>query len=423
MKNNLIKLFPSNFKGEVSIPSSKSFTHRALIAAALASGESIIENVNLSEDIEATIHALESIGARFTIKDRQIVVKGTKKIKIGKDNINCNESGSTLRFMIPILSLSNKQVRFTGKESLLKRPMDIYKDIFQKSNASFITNSTEIVVNGSIKPNIYEVNGNVSSQFITGLLFVLPLLDGESKIIINGKFESKSYVNLTIQTLKSFGIIIQETDDGYLITGNQKYRPTKYKIEGDYSQAAFFLVGGVLNGSVKCSNLDLESLQGDAQIIDIIQSMGGKIIFNDDSLVTIKSDLKGTTIDISNCPDLGPIVALLGAFAKGSTHIINAGRLRLKESDRIHSTVDTLSKLGATIKAEDDRIIIYGKKELKGGTTVDSYNDHRIAMMVSIAASLSENPVTLSKANAVNKSYPTFYKDYSKIGGKYQVKE
>ena len=423
MKNNTIKLFPSNLSGEVNIPSSKSITHRALISAALSKGESIIENVTFSEDIYATIKALETLGAHFTIDDDKVTVKGTKKIKYNKQPVDCNESGSTLRFMIPILSLTKKEVTFIGKESLLKRPMEIYNTIFEKSNASFEMDDDKIVVNGSIKANDYSISGNISSQFITGLLFALPLLKKDSKITITGDFESKSYVDLTIQTLKKFGITIQETDTGYLIPGNQEYQATKYKVEGDYSQAAFFLVGGVLNGSIKCDNLELESLQGDAQIIDVIQSMGGKIILNEDSLSTVKSDLKGTTIDISNCPDLGPIIALLGALAKGSTHIINAGRLRLKESDRIESTVQTLAKLGATIKSEKDRIIIYGKKELTGGVTVDSFNDHRIAMMVSIAASLCEKPVTLTTANAVNKSYPNFYQDYSKIGGKYQTKE
>lgn len=417
-KNVDLKLFPNPLQGEVIIPPSKSLSHRALICAALADGESEISNLIYSEDIIATMDALTQLGAKFTQNGNKVTVKGAKKLRFKGKEVNCNESGSTIRFMIPIFSLTNKEIHFIGKESLIQRPQNIYQEIFDFDGNTFIQEDNKIVVKGSVKAREYKIKGNISSQFFTGLMFSLPLLKEDSTIIIEGTLESKSYIDLTIDILEQFGIEIVEIENGYFIEGNQSYKPFDYRVEGDYSQAAFYLVGGIINGAIRVDDLRHDSYQGDKQIIDIIKDMKGRLIFTENGFVANKSKTSSTTIDLKNCPDLGPIISLLATFSRGTTKIINAGRLRIKESDRIESTVNTLKQLGANINATIDEITIIGRNSLEGGVTLDSYNDHRIAMMIAIAASRCEKPVILKRANAVNKSYPHFFDDYQKVGGR-----
>ena len=421
--NNPVRLLPTEIQGSVNIPPSKSLSHRALICAGLSNGRSKISNIIYSEDIKATISALEQLGAEFEAKDDEITVTGVKRLKYDNNPVDCNESGSTIRFMIPIFSLTNKEITFVGKESLINRPQSIYENIFKEDGNKFTKSNNKIVVKGSVKSRDYHIDGNVSSQFISGLMFSLPLLNDDSTIHINGKLESKGYIDLTVDMLETFGIEIQETTNGYFIPGNQKYEAKDYRVEGDYSQAAFFLVGGILNGAIKINDLNHESFQGDKEIVDIIKRMKGKVIYTENGFATNKSSTIGTTIDISTCPDLGPIVSLLGTLSKGTTTITNISRLRLKESDRVESTVCTLKALGADIKVTNDTIVINGRETLMGGVTVDSYNDHRIAMMISIAALRCEKEVILTGANAVNKSYPHFFKDYKLVGGSLIIKD
>ena len=405
--NSSITLFPTKISGKLEAPPSKSLSHRALICASLAPGKSIISNILLSEDIKATINALKHLGAKFNISNKEIVVTGVNHLKYDNFPIHCNESGSTLRFMIPIFSLTNKKVIFVGEESLIKRPQTIYQQIFNDDGNTFIKTNNKIVVKGSIKSRNYYIDGNVSSQFFSGLMFSLPLLDEDS----------------TIDILEQFGVDIQEIENGYFIPGNQTYKPSNYQVEGDYSQAAFFLVGGIINGAIEISELEYESNQGDKAIINVITNMKGRIVYTENGFVVSKSNTAGTIIDISDCPDLGPIIALLATLSKGTTTITNISRLRLKESDRVKSTVETLRALGANILVKNEKIIIHGKTLLEGGVTVNSQNDHRIAMMVSIAALRCKKEVVLTNANAVNKSYPHFYKDYKHLGGKYKIKD
>lgn len=420
MNKETITLIPSTLNGTVKAPPSKSLSHRALICAALSKGESRINNIVYSEDINATIGALESIGVQFDIHPKHLIVKGVKRIKLRNKEVFCNESGSTIRFLIPLLSLTNKEVYFTGAESLLKRPQTIYEEIFKTDDNTFIVEKDKIVVNGSIKARDYFIKGDVSSQFFSGLMFALPLLEEDSTIYIDGTLESKSYIDLTISTLEYFGIEVKELKNGYFIKGNQSYESKDYNIEGDYSNGAFFLVAGTFNDRLQVKDLDHDSKQGDLAIIDIIQAMKGKVVFTENGYITELSQTKSTIIDINDCPDLGPIVALLASLSSGTTKIINAQRLRIKESDRIKSTVDTLTALGANIISENDEIIVKGQKTLDGGVTVDSFNDHRIAMMVAIASTKCKKEVTLTTADAVNKSYPHFFEDFKHVGGKYK---
>jgi len=418
-----IKLFPSTLKGDIKIPPSKSLSHLALICASLSKGKSELSNIILSEDILTTINALKQLGAKFEINGDKVTVTGVKKPKYDNHPVFCNESGSTIRFLIPIFSLTNKEVIFTGKESLINRPQTIYKKIFDHDQNTFEVINNRIVVKGSIKARNYFIDGNVSSQFFSGLMFSLPLLKEDSFIYYNGSLESKSYIDLTIQMLELFGIEVDEIENGYFIEGNQQYKATNYRVEGDYSQAAFFLVAGIIKGAIKLDDLNHESHQGDYEIVNIIKRMKGRIIFTENGFTTEQSQTNGTTIDISDCPDLGPIVSLLGALSKGTTTITNISRLRLKESDRVESTVNTLKALGVSVKVEDEQIIIHGRQTLKGGITLDSYNDHRIAMMISIAALRCDNPIILTTANSVNKSYPHFFEDYKSIGGNIVIED
>lgn len=418
IEKDVITLFPATLSGEIKAPSSKSFSHRAIIAAALSKGESRITNLVYSEDVIATIEALKMIGVKFVKHKTSLIVSGVSKIKVKHHSVDCNESGSTLRFLIPLFSLSNKPISFTGKQSLLKRPLDIYEEVFKINNGTFEISDTQIMVNGSIKAKEYTIKGDVSSQFFSGLFFALPLLKEDSTIYVDGELESKSYIKLTIAVLEKFGIEIIEIPEGFFIKGSQKYKATDYDIEGDYSQAAFYLVAGTLNGMINITHLNFDSLQGDKAIINIIQEMHGKIIFAENGFNTEKSNTTSTVIDLADTPDLGPIVALLAALSRGTTHITNIKRLRHKESDRVNSIVTTLSALGANITATENEIIIIGRKSLSGGVTVDSYNDHRIAMMLAIAALRCEKEIVLTNAQAIKKSYPHFYKDYLRLGGK-----
>lgn len=418
-----IKLLPSLLKGSIKIPSSKSLSHRALICASLSKGKSTISNVIFSEDILSTIDALKQLGAKFEIIEDTITVIGIKKPKYDQNPVFCNESGSTIRFLIPLFSLTNKEVTFTGKPSLMARPQTIYKKIFDHDQHKFEQHEDKLMVKGSIKAREYTLDGDISSQFFSGLMFALPLLKEDSYIYFNGQIESKSYLDLTIEILSHYGIEINEIENGYFIRGNQEYKSANYRVEGDFSQAAFFLVAGIINGNISLDDLNHDSKQGDYEILNIIKQMKGKVIFTEKGFITEYSQTKGATIDISDCPDLGPIVALLGSLSKGITTITNISRLRLKESDRVESTVTTLKALGVNIKVEDEQIIIYGRQTLKGGVTLDSFNDHRIAMMVSIAALRCDNPLILTNASAINKSYPHFYEDYISVGGRLEIEE
>ena len=423
-QNTSVRLLPCAFDGTVKVPPSKSLSHRALICAALANGKSRITNFVYSEDTLATIGALECLGVKFERRSNEVVIHGIKKLKLRSKEVYCNESGSTIRFIVPLFSLTNKEIHFIGEPGLMKRPQSIYEKIFIEDGNTFIFNKDSLVVKGSIKAKKYIVKGNVSSQFFSGLMFALPLLDEDSEIIIDGILESKSYVDLTIDTLEQFGVSIKETENGYFIEGNQSYTPTDYRVEGDYSQAAFYLVGGIIGGAIEAIDIPHDSSQGDMAIVDVIQAMKGKIIFTENGYNTIKSKTVGATIDVQNCPDLGPIISLLASVSKGTTRIINAHRLRLKESDRIESTVTTLKQLGANIDTDGDDIIIVGKKTLDGkGGIFDSFNDHRIAMMLGIASSRCEVPIIINNADCINKSYPHFFEDLKSIGGRVQYKE
>lgn len=419
-----VEINPKKLSGDISVPPSKSVSHRAIMAAALSKGKSRIENVIMSKDIEATCKGLESLGSSIKIEDSgegrvALTIEGGGMPHVRNDAIDCIESGSTLRFLIPLAALTGEEVTFEGRGKLVERPLDMYYDIFESQGLEYRNEQGRLplTLKGKLKAGHFKIKGDVSSQFITGLMFALPLVQGDSVIEIVGKLESVGYIDLTIDVLKAFGVSIE--NDGYssfYIKGGQSYAPADYRVEGDFSQAAFWLVAGTIGSDVNCLDVDKDSLQGDKEIVDIIKAMGGNIIVSDGSMRSSASITRGISIDASQIPDIVPIISVMAALSKGTTIISNASRLRIKESDRIKSTVSELSKLGAVIRELEDGIEIEGRDELEGGV-VESWNDHRIAMAMAVASIRCKNPVVINGAESVKKSYPGFWNDFRKLGG------
>lgn len=421
---------PSFLQGKIQVPPSKSVSHRAIICAALAKGESIISNIILSDDIKATIAGLKNLGAQIevlpeTVNRYLVKVRGGLKVDEKAGEIDCWESGSTLRFLIPIAAALGNETVFMGRGRLIDRPLNIYYELFEKQKFPYQTSSNKLplCLQGKLQAGEYKLRGDVSSQFITGLMFALPLLAGDSKIVLTSELQSKGYIDLTIQTLQAFGIKIGYTADYQTIDikGGQQYKCTDYRIEADYSQAAFWLVAACLGNEVQCAGLNKDSLQADKAILDIIQSLGGELIWvASDTVLCRAHKLTGITIDVGDCPDLVPILAVLGSLIQGETKIVNAARLRIKESDRLAAITSELKKLGAQIVESGDELIICGQQKLLGAGELDAWADHRIAMALAIATIRCELANTLNGWQSVSKSYPDFWQEYQSLGGKIQ---
>lgn len=416
-----VTITPNKLKGDVVIPPSKSLSHRAIIAAALAQGKSVISNVIYSDDIKATIASMRACGASIEEYNDYLVINGSK-VKRTSNIINANESGSTIRFMIPIALVCDEPITFTGNNHLVKRPLEIYTELFDKYNIKYeleTENYLPMKVYNGIKPGIYEVRGDVSSQFITGLLYALPMLNADSKIVITTKLESKGYIDLTMDILKKFGIIIETTDyTSFYIKGNQEFKPCDYTIEGDYSQVAFWAVAGTLGAKINMLNMNQESYQGDKKILDDIKDFGGECTFNGSILTAKHVSPKACTIDFAQSPDLGPILTVLASVSEGITEFINVERLRIKECDRVTCMIDELKKMGAILEETKDTMTITGVKTLKGSLELDSHNDHRIVMALAIASLVCESDIKIKNAGAIKKSYPHFFEAFASVGGK-----
>ncbi len=415
-----IRIEPTMLCGNVQIPPSKSVSHRAIIAAALTGKPCKIENVMLSKDISATLHCIKKLGFDFVIDEATGTVSfsGEKRGTSKTLKLNCEESGSTLRFLIPLALLNGQQVVFTGKGRLMSRPQKPYMDIFEEKGISCQLDKNTMELEGTLNAGTFSLPGDVSSQFVTGLLFALPLLEGDSEIIITTEMESKGYLDLTLSVLKDFGIrIINEDYQRFIVPGGQMYKATDYFVEGDYSQAAFFLVAGALGCDLRCYGLTSDSLQGDRAILELLKSAGAEIVFHQDGSVQARrtEHMKGITIDAREIPDLVPVLAVFCGFLSGESQIINAGRLRMKESDRLSAIADELSRLGLSVEEGVDYLKIQGAQILNG-ETVSAWNDHRIAMALAIAACRCEGVVTITGGReAVQKSYPDFFEVYGKL--------
>lgn len=394
-----ITITPSKLSGKIIVPASKSISHRALICAALAKGRSEIKNLLDCADTKATINILNAFGAKISQDGDITVVEG---IQTPSETAvaDCFESGSTLRFLIPVAAALGCEAEFHGRAKLPERPITPYFTELAKNGIIFKTKTMPYQISGRLQAGDYSLAGDISSQFISGLLFALPLLNGDSRINITSPLQSKPYVDITIAELNKFGVEIEETDYGYFVKGNQSYTPQNTAIEADMSQAAFFVVANALGSEIAIEGLNMNSLQGDKAIIDIVKNADGNAF----------------DVDASQIPDLVPILTVLAAFSKGTSHITNCGRLRLKECDRLAVTAAELNKLGARVTENSDSLVIEGVDKIHGGSC-DSHVDHRIPMSLAIASTRSTEPVTINGAECVSKSYPNFFEDFISLGG------
>lgn len=407
-----IKIIPKRLRGAVTVPPSKSVAHRMIIAAALADGVSEISNLYPSADILATMDCMRALGAKVDFKNDKAVIEGIKKVP-DKAVLDCHESGSTLRFLIPVVCALGVNAEFIGSAKLPQRPITPFTDEFPKHGITFdFTDAPDgctlpCSVSGKLTAGRFEIDGSVSSQFITGLMLALPLLDGDSEIVLTSRLNSKPYIAITLGVLRDFGCDISRTDSGYLIKGNQSLKPFSGSVEGDYSQAAFFYAANALGSELKINGLNKSSLQGDKIIEDICGEF-------------TKSGGKPFEIDGADIPDLVPILTVLACFCEGTSRITNVARLRFKECDRLAVPAECLNSIGGRVTVGEDCLEIEGVKSLKGGE-IHGHTDHRIPMSMAIAATRCEQPLIIRGAECVRKSYPDFFDVYKMLGGEIEV--
>ena len=420
-----IHIKPGPLTGTLLIPPSKYMTHRALICAGLSTGESVIDNVSLNEDIRATVAALISLGSHVDIREsgdypdrKTLIIQGAGIPEAKSRRIDCGESGSTLRFLLPICCLQEGDTVLTGRGRLPQRPLDQYITPFKRQGIMVQRLSEDTLplqLQGRLKPGTYELPGNVSSQFVTGLLFALPLLNGDSDIYITSPLESRAYVDMTVSMMARFGIVIEQPEAyaHYHIPGGQRYTSMSLAIEGDWSQAAFWMAAGVLGSEIRIRGLNPQSIQPDREIARILSD---HIEYGDDALLVHPGRASDFRADVSQCPDLAPVLAALASVALGESQILNAARLRIKESDRLAAIAEGLGKMGASITQSPSSLRILGKPVLQG-SRVRSWNDHRIAMALAAVSPRVEGEMIIEGADAVNKTYPEFWDDFKALGG------
>lgn len=401
----IAEVLKSKAEGEIVARSSKSYMHRALIGGALSNGETVICNIAESEDITATIECLKQFGAKFEFSGNTVKIQGVSpKEKQKTLSLFANESGSTLRFLIPVSLLYSESVEFTGSKRLLERPQTVYEELFPGKNCFIKRNADSITVGGKLTGGVYECRGDVSSQFLTGLLFTLPLLNENSAIKLTTPLQSSPYIDLTLEILNEFGVIVERPNDKeFIIKGNQEFKPTKLYCEGDWSNSAFLEAFNLIGGNVKVDGLNINSTQGDKIYREYFE----------------KLKQGAPVLDIKNCPDLAPILMTMATLLNGAV-LKGTSRLKIKESDRGEVMKNELSKFSADITVLDDEIIIK-KADLK--TPTENFcgnNDHRIAMSLTVISSVFSG--VIENAECVNKSYPLFFEDCEKLGIKLNLK-
>ena len=414
-----IKRATGKLSGTITAPPSKSMAHRAVLCAALAEGRSHITNLEFSKDISATLGAAAQLCARVRTGADDAVVEGLGHFVPLAAPVDCCESGSTLRFLIPIASLTGQAVTFTGHGRLMERPQSVYEALYREQGLRFEQSATGLTVEGALTPGSYRLAGNVSSQFISGLLFALPLLAGDSTLHLIPPVESRSYIDMTRAVQAAFGVESRWQDETTLVLpGGQAYHPCDYTVEGDYSQAAFPAVLGAVCGGVTITGLAPETLQGDAVILDILRRCGAVFTRMGDRITFEKAPLHGVDINLADCPDLGPVLMVLGLVCKGTTIIRNAERLRLKESDRIAAMEAELRAVGGEVESEGGTITVQGcagKLHAPAGT-LHGHNDHRVVMSLAVLSLATGIPLTVDDAEAITKSWPNFFEAIKPLG-------
>ena len=410
---------PARIGGTVSAPPSKSMAHRAVLCSALAKGTSHIENLEFSKDISATLAAAGQLCARVESGPADALVEGLGHFRPVFGPVDCCESGSTLRFLIPLASLTGQSITFVGRGRLMERPQSVYETLYREQNLHFEQANGQLTVAGSLRSGEYTLAGNVSSQFISGLLFALPLLAGDSTLHLIPPVESRSYIEMTRAAQAAFGVTSHWLDDTTLcIPGGQQYHPRDYIVEGDYSQAAFLAVLGAVKGGITLTGLAAGTLQGDAAILDILRRCGAKFTRTEAGLVFEQAPLHGVDIDLADCPDLGPVLMVLGLLCEGTTVIRNAERLRIKESDRIAAMEAELRACGGVLSSEGGTITVQGCKPRLHApeAPLSGHNDHRVVMSLTVLALAADIPLAINEAEAVQKSWPHFFDALKPLG-------
>ncbi len=395
----VIRINKSIGSGIISAPPSKSYAHRLLIASLLSKEECSVKNIAMSNDIIATLNCVKALGKKVEIKDDRILLKNVDCDLNDELEFDCLESGSTLRFFIPIALLSGKKLIFKGSKRLIERGIGVYEEIFKKQNIKFIKESDRFIIEGILKSDDFYMNANVSSQFISGLLFALPLLANDSKIIITSNIESKNYIDITIDVLKQAGVIINfdEANNIIYIKGNQEYKQNDYAVEGDYSNSAFLEAFNYFGSNIKVEGLNELSYQGDKVYKKYFE----------------KLNKENCVIDIKNCIDLGPILFCFSAMKYGAT-FINTQRLKIKESDRVNDLKEELNKFGVEVIDKGNEVIVNNKSLRKADVILNGKNDHRIVMALSVMLSVFGGEI--EGYEAVSKSYPNFFDVLKQLG-------
>lgn len=411
-------ILPGARTGEVHIPASKSQAHRMLLCAAMGENEVTLRCRGLSKDILATVACLKALGASVDAEGEVLHLRPVSAPPPGLCLLPCGESGSTLRFLLPLVGALGASAVFEREGRLPERPIEPLGRELCRNGMDIRSDGARLSCSGQLRPGAFSLPGNISSQYISALLMTLPLLEGESTLHMEGALESAAYVAMTEEVLRLGGVRTEKTGAGYRIPGGQRCRfAPELSVEGDYSNAAFFLCAGALSErGIRVTGLDPQSRQGDRAIVPLLEEMGAQVA-SDGSSVTVKRDaLHGITIDASPIPDLIPVLSVVAAAASGETRVIHAQRLRLKESDRLHSTTQMLRALGAEAEELPDGLVIRGGRTLAGGT-VDACGDHRIAMSAAVAGGVCRGAVTICGSECVQKSYPDFWTDFQQLKG------
>jgi 3-phosphoshikimate 1-carboxyvinyltransferase len=422
-----VRITPSSVTGEVSAPPSKSYTHRAVILASLAAGESVIESPLLSDDTLYTVNACRSLGADIELESDRLKINGTGgqiRVAASGGRIFAGNSGSTIRMVAPLAALSQSKVVFDGDSRLRQRPVGDLLSALESlgANARSLENNgcpPIEIRGGKLSGGEVTVSGGVSSQHISALLMIAPYTEKGLKIKVTDELRSKPYIDITLNIMREFGVDAANKDyKEFLVKGGHIYKGKRYRMEGDYSSAAYFLAAGAIGGKpVTVKNLKAGSAQGDKSLLNILSTMGCPVVHQKEQVMVYRRDeLKGVTIDMGDYPDLVQTVAVVAAYARGKTEMTNIGHLRLKETDRLNDTAAELAKMGIRVDVTDNSLVIYGGKPR--GAEIEAHNDHRMAMSLAIAALFAEGDSIINGAEAVSKSYPRFFSDLAGLGAK-----
>ena len=410
---------PSSLSGSISAIPSKSVAHRLLICAAMADKPTSIFLPSSSADIDATIGCLRALGASIERKADTVIVSPIKELN-PNPVLDCCESGSTLRFMLPVAAALCEKARFTGSGRLPERPISELVELMRCHGVSFSSDQLPFETTGKLMGEDFVVSGNTSSQYLTGLLLAMPALQSDSSVTLSSSLVSSAYVDITLLALERFGVKVERSERKYCISGSKKLQsPSELRVDGDWSNAAFFLAAGALGKELTVTGLDLESPQGDKAICSLLKRFGAKITYGTSAVTAAPGELRGCEIDLAEVPDLLPALSVVAAFSEGETRFINGAHLRHKESDRLATTAAMINAMGGKAEESADGLTVLGGG-LSGGV-VNSFNDHRIAMAAAIAGSVCSKEVTIIGADAVKKSHPSFFNDFEKLGGKANV--